>query len=505
MATPQSKGKLWRLQVYTAAVSLLGIALLLCSLWQLRQTSPEIFIFVALCVAAELTTSEAIAPQLAISMSSAVGFAAVLSFHPVAAVIVGMAGGLATTLVKDAADRRQGRRPGAALLRRILFNMAAFGLSIITAGLIYWGLGGRAGDPLLATNLLPMLVAATVSELVNGGIVALAVALQVQEPARKVWQQNMSWATPMNVLGMVVGGGGLAMGYHIAGIIGAGVFFLPLVLTIYAFRLYIAQSKSQMGRLEDLIAQRTEDLRQANEELTHLDRTRNQFFSVVNHEMRSPLTAILGYAEMLQASPLLSPDQAEMLHLIHENGRRLLELVNNLLDISRLENGRLNILAQPMDLMEAVDQALDVIRPLAQKKRIAIRVDAPPTLPNVMGETRRVAQVLVNLLSNAVKYTPETGRVTVTVTRDEARPMVRVHVADTGIGIPRERLPHVFDRFSRLERDDIAGTIGTGLGLSIAKGLVEAHGGEIWVESEEGRGSTFAFTLPLAAAQDAAS
>ncbi|HOG46527.1 MAG TPA: HAMP domain-containing sensor histidine kinase, partial [Anaerolineae bacterium] len=342
-------------------------------------------------------------------------------------------------------------------------------------------------------------------ELVNGGIVALAVALQVQEPARKVWQQNMSWATPMNVLGMVVGGGGLAMGYHIAGIIGAGVFFLPLVLTIYAFRLYIAQSKSQMGRLEDLIAQRTEDLRQANEELTHLDRTRNQFFSVVNHEMRSPLTAILGYAEMLQASPLLSPDQAEMLHLIHENGRRLLELVNNLLDISRLENGRLNILAQPMDLMEAVDQALDVIRPLAQKKRIAIRVDAPPTLPNVMGETRRVAQVLVNLLSNAVKYTPETGRVTVTVTRDEARPMVRVHVADTGIGIPRERLPHVFDRFSRLERDDIAGTIGTGLGLSIAKGLVEAHGGEIWVESEEGRGSTFAFTLPLAAAQDAAS
>ena len=122
----------------------------------------------------------------------------------------------------------------------------------------------------------------------------------------------------------------------------------------------------------------------------------------------------------------------------------------------------------------------------------------PDTLPYVYGDPQRLDQILVNLLSNAVKYTPDTGSILILAQEDKGKNMVRVSVADTGIGIPADLLPHIFDRFFRAERDETAHILGTGLGLSITKGLVEAHSGEIWVESEEGQGSMFAFTLPMA-------
>jgi anti-sigma regulatory factor (Ser/Thr protein kinase) len=163
-----------------------------------------------------------------------------------------------------------------------------------------------------------------------------------------------------------------------------------------------------------------------------------------------------------------------------------------------IEDGKLTLVRRNIGVLPAVTQTLDVVKPLAHKKHIVINVDMAPEIPDVWGDTKRVHQILVNLLINAVKYTPDTGTVSLAVGHDETADMVEISVRDTGIGIPPDLLPDIFDRFSRVERPEIQHTVGTGLGLSIAKGLVEAHGGEIWVDSEEGRGTCFTFTLPIA-------
>lgn len=484
------------LQVYTAVVSGLGVALLLWSLTHLSASAADVLLFIGLVVIAELTTSETFTPHLFFSMSSAATFATLLLFGVLPTALVTMIGGLVTTLVMNRRQSRPGRAP---LLQRALFNMAALGLAVPVAGGVYTISGGRVGEVASLSNLLPMVLAAVSFEMTNAGLVVGVVSIQTSQPVLKIWRQNVSWATPMILLSMVVGGGGLAMGYQIAGLLGVAVFFLPLALTIYAFRLYVAQTKAQMARLEEIIAERTQDLEKANEELIRLDRAKTSFFSVINHEMRTPLTAIFGYTELLlMRRDTLSSKQQRMLRNIRDSSQRLMDLVNNILDIARIEDGRLTIVPETMEVLPAVETALVAIQPMAQNKHITINMDVPPTIPPVWGDTQRVNQILLNLLGNAVKYTPDTGAIAVAARLNETADMVEINVSDTGIGIPADRLPHIFDRFSRIERAEIQGTIGTGLGLSIAKGLVEAHGGEIWVESEEGRGTCFTFTLPIA-------
>jgi signal transduction histidine kinase len=449
-----------------------------------------------LVIIAELTTSEIFAPQIYFSMSAACVFAALLLLGPLPAALVAMSGGLVSTLVDD---RRQARARRATLVQRVLFNMAAMGLAVPVAGGIYLLFGGSIGQVALLSNLLPIVLAAVSFEVVNAALVIGVVSLQTGQPAVEIWRQNVSWAMPMDILSMVVGGGALALGYQIAGVLGLAVFFLPLVLTAYAFRLYVGQTKAQMARLEEIVAERTQDLETANEELTRLDQVKSSAFSMINHEMRTPLTAIIGYIDLLLARDSLTADQEHMLSTIRNNSHRLLDLVNNILDISRIEDGKLTLVRRGMGVLPAVSQAMDVIKPMAERKHIGISVDVSPEIPQIWGDPKRVHQILVNLLSNAVKYTPDTGTVTITARQDETSEMVEISVSDTGIGIPPDLLPDIFDRFSRVERPEIQDTVGTGLGLSVAKGLVETHGGEIWVESEDGLGTCFTFTLPIAA------
>lgn len=496
-------GQLRRLDpvlIYTACVSGLGVALLLWSLSYIPSLPRSLLLFIGLVVITELMTTASLRAQIAFSMSSAVTFATLLLFGLSSAALTATAGGLAITLVQDIIDRRQSRsRVGSVLLQRVLFNMAAFGLSVAVGGGVYVVSGGRIGEVALLSNLAPLALAAASTEIVNAVLILGVVSLQTDQPAFRIWRQNISWATPLNLLSMIVGGGGLALGYQIAGILGVGVFFLPLVLTIYAFRLYVAQTKDQMARLEEIIAERTDDLRKANEELKRLDQLKTNFFAVINHEMRNPLAAILGYTDLLLMKGPLPPKQEDVLGTMRESGQRLLDLVNNILDMSRLDEGRLTIVPQVMGILPAVNQALEIIKPMAEKKLISVNVDVSPMIPDVRGDPRRVSQILVNLLSNAVKYSPDTGSVTIAAQSNGTGNRVEISVTDNGIGIPADQLPHIFDRFSRIERDVIQHTVGTGLGLSIAKGLVEAHGGQIWAESEEGRGTCFTFTLPVAA------
>jgi signal transduction histidine kinase len=491
-----SKPRLEPFRVYYAGVSGVGVALLVWSLAHLTSSGTGILVFMTLVIVAELTTSESLTPHHIFSISSAGVFACLLLLGSVATVPVAMSGGLVSTLV---AARRLTKPSRSSLWERTFFNMAAMGLAVPPAGLLYLLAGGRVGQVALLSNLLPTLLAAITFEMVNAGLVVVVLSLATGQAAFGIWKENMSWASPMNVLSMVVGGGGLAMGYQIAGLLGAAVFFLPLVLTIYAYRLYVVQTKSQMARLEELVAERTKDLEQANQELVRLDRTKTQFFSVINHEMRTPLTAIYGYTELLLVgSESLSTKQEHMLRHVRNSSQRLMELVSNILDVSRLEDGKLGIVPGVVPVSPAIETALAVVRPMAESKRLSILVDIAPDTPPIWGDGKRVNQILVNLLSNAVKFTPDSGAVTVSAHQNARPDLVEISVSDTGPGIPAAYLGHIFDRFSRIERPEIQDSIGTGLGLSIAKGLVEAHGGEIWVESQEGQGARFTFTLPVA-------
>lgn len=244
--------------------------------------------------------------------------------------------------------------------------------------------------------------------------------------------------------------------------------------------------------------------------LRELDQLKSNFLATVSHELRTPLTSIIGYAEMLiegLAGPL-TPEQMEYLETIMDKGERLLHLITSILDVTRVESGRLRLEPEPVDLQEALVTAVSNILPQAKKKGIAVEIDARPPVETAVIDPQRLQQCLVNLLSNAVKFTPEGG--TVVVVAEEA-PQVpsraqgrfdgpesyfAIRVRDTGIGIPEEALERIFDSFYQVDGSATREYGGVGLGLSIVKSYVEAHGGEILCESEVGKGTTFTLILP---------
>jgi len=232
-----------------------------------------------------------------------------------------------------------------------------------------------------------------------------------------------------------------------------------------------------------------------------LDRLKSEFVATVSHELRTPMTSIKGYVDILLmgAAGSLNDKQAEFLEIVRSNSERLAVLVNDLLDISRIESGRVTLSLQPLDMEEMAVAAVDEMRSRSEKDRkpMDIQVKSATGLPRALGDLERVRQVLDNLLENSYYYTPPDGRITVRI--QQASEMIQVDIQDSGIGIPLEAQPRIFERFYRGEHPFILATSGTGLGLSIVRHLVEMHNGRIWFESKgiPGDGSTFSFTLPV--------
>jgi signal transduction histidine kinase len=212
------------------------------------------------------------------------------------------------------------------------------------------------------------------------------------------------------------------------------------------------------------------------------------------HEMRTPLNSVIAYANLMQR-PALKPEQAfQFAGIIQSEAERISEMTNNFLELARLQSGRASLAQDPVDLGTVVHMAINVLRPQADTKQIALSVDIPVTPPTVKGDAQRLHQVLLNLLSNAIKYCDAGDNVTVSIKCGEGH--VIVSVIDTGPGIPPDALPSIFERFYRVPGSE-GRAVGTGLGLAITQQIVEAHGGKIWVDSEKGQGTTFAFTLPV--------
>lgn len=236
-------------------------------------------------------------------------------------------------------------------------------------------------------------------------------------------------------------------------------------------------------------------LEEVNKRLTELDRLRTYFLGMVSHDLKAPLVAVESYLQVILGgfAGEINAEQREMLDRSSHRIGELLELIGDLLDVSRIEAGQIAEEFKAMSLAEVVEGALEDVQALAKEKEMELRVEMPEKLPVIHAAPHRLRQVLNNLLSNAIKFTPPQGLITLRVEDKDSH--LQVEVMDTGVGIPPEDLPYVFDEFFRGR--DVERT-GAGLGLSIAKKIVEAHGGKIWVESPctaDGKGSKFTFTL----------
>jgi GAF domain-containing protein len=262
--------------------------------------------------------------------------------------------------------------------------------------------------------------------------------------------------------------------------------------TIELLRTFATQSALaiQNARLFAEIADKSRQLEAAS-------RHKSEFLANMSHELRTPLNAVIGFSEVLLQRMFgeLNDKQDEYLKDIYASGQHLLSLINDILDLSKIEAGRMELAAAPFHLPSALENSLTLVRERAGRHGIALQLDIDSRLGQIVGDERKIKQVLLNLLSNAVKFTQEGGRVSLKAGRkDDA---VEIAVTDTGIGIAPEDQAAIFEEFRQVGTDETRKQEGTGLGLTLAKKFVELHGGRIWVESEPDRGSTFVFTLPL--------
>src|SRR5262249_37880825 len=225
------------------------------------------------------------------------------------------------------------------------------------------------------------------------------------------------------------------------------------------------------------------------------NRSKDEFLALVSHELRSPLNAILGYARMLRSGPVDRDAINNVTAIVERSAKAQLKIIEDLLDSARIITGKLRIEPEPIDLVPALEAALDTARSAAEAKGVTLIANFSPAPEETLGDSTRLQQVLWNLLTNAVKFTPEGGRVELRMESDADH--VRITVSDTGKGIEPEFLPFVFDRFRQADTSGARRYGGLGLGLSLVKHLVELHGGTITAASEGvGRGSTFTVTLP---------
>lgn len=276
------------------------------------------------------------------------------------------------------------------------------------------------------------------------------------------------------------------------------------VTEVGALNQRLAQQRNELHLLRDQLARQNLELAAANAELQRLDELKSKFVSIAAHELRSPLTLIRGYAEIFLDGDLgpLTDNQRDCLEIVEGSARRLLTISNDLLDVTRIETGRIELVLKPIDLPTLVETQAAEFGPELEAKDQRLTLCTPPGLPLALCDETRAAQIIGNLLSNASKYTFQGGLITVSVALSEEAGFLQVSVVDNGVGISAEDQAKLFNRFFRAENVGLTKASGAGLGLYITRALVELHGGRVWFESELGRGSAFHLTFPIYVADE---
>ncbi len=478
-------------QVYLVAIGAIALLVLIGAPLTPIPNPTALALFCALGVAAEWTTSTLSLGQSSVSIASAVSFATALIFAPVHAGLVGALVG-ATAALSSARRQRFGLRR---TFTSLTFNAGMDALATLVAALVFQSLhGGRLVGTLMLSDLPPLLLAAVANDQVNAAALVTMMALQSGHQPLTIWRDSFAWAAPINVATMAIGGSALVIGFSALGLTGLLVFFLPVFLSAYAFRAYITRTQALMALLEEKVQARTADLARANESLRELSAQKDAFFAVITHDMRSPLTSMLGFADLLGRVGNLDPTVQPFLDAIKRNTESLMDMVNNILDLARLDSGRMEYKREPLNMTRIVSEVLLNTAGQARARDISLESQLQAT-PDLIGDAEKLRRMVTNLVSNAIKYSQEGGQVFVDLRQGDGH--VQLAVRDTGIGIPTDQLPHIFERFRRVRRTSGSDPVGTGLGLSIVKEFAQAHGGRINVDSTEGAGSTFTVSLPV--------
>jgi signal transduction histidine kinase len=239
------------------------------------------------------------------------------------------------------------------------------------------------------------------------------------------------------------------------------------------------------------------ELRRNLKQLQELEELRDSLTHMIVHDLRTPLTSLLTGLQTLEAVGELNRDQAELLGLSVQGGQTLLRMINDLLDISKLEDGSLKLEYADLRVESLIDESVRQVAPLASEKKILLAQEIVPDLPTLYADEEKLLRMLVNLLGNAIKFTPAGGTVTLSARPSDTERALLLSVTDTGEGIPAEAFARIFEKFGQVESRQAGRRMSTGLGLTFCKMVVEAHGGRIWVESELGQGSTFRCAVPL--------
>jgi PAS domain S-box-containing protein len=253
-------------------------------------------------------------------------------------------------------------------------------------------------------------------------------------------------------------------------------------------------------RLINAVAERLGRITERKKTAEELKKLKQDFASMIAHDLRSPITSIKGFTDMMASGMLgsISDKQGEALSIIKDAIGRQLSLVNDYLDLSKMESGNINIDTQKIDISQTIDSSISLIKIQAESKNINLSSIIDDHLPSVLGDTAKLEQVLINLLTNAVKFTPNDGSIVVAAAKAQDDDYIQISVSDTGEGISEDELAIVFDKYKQTKTGKKSERKSTGLGLAISKLIIEAHGGNIWVESMVGKGSTFYFTVPIA-------
>jgi signal transduction histidine kinase len=275
----------------------------------------------------------------------------------------------------------------------------------------------------------------------------------------------------------------------------------------YFYKLYIerqrielrAERADELLRLNNQLEEKSKELEKANRSLEEMDKRKTEFLNIVTHDLRTPLTSIRSYTDMLlmykDKPDTLKRVYEEFLNIISKESIRLGKLIDDYLDLAKIESGLITFRQEPVDIKRVIADTAVIYYGEATEKGIDLKCLLPEGIPTVTADDGKIKQVVSNLLSNAIKFTPQGGSVTASAVKNGAN--IKIEIKDTGPGIPAEYHEKIFDRFVQLETGKERVRKGTGLGLPIVKNIVEQHGGKVWVESEEGKGSRFIFTLPL--------
>ncbi len=278
--------------------------------------------------------------------------------------------------------------------------------------------------------------------------------------------------------------------------IATGDEFEELSRAFNAMLSHLQASENELRRINTSLDVKMAELAERNVALYEADKIKSQFMSNVSHELRTPLASIIGFAELLrEAASAEGGRKLRYTENIMSSGRMLLGLINDLLDLAKIEAGKLELHPAPVNMPDMLRNLMDLMRPLADKKSLQLVASIPEVCPTILSDTGRIQQILYNLLSNAVKFTPEGGLVEMKLTTTDDDHL-RIQVRDTGIGIPEEELSGVFEKFRQLDGSMTREHSGTGLGLAISRELVDRLGGSLQVESEVGEGSVFTVILP---------